>query len=140
MRVTGPYQNRATGAATSARRKAKSGSSFALPEDGASEAPGASSTGQASAVHGLDALLALQGVEDEKEQKRKAVRYGFNLLDSLDALRIDLLSGRIPAHRIEKVLANLSLCKASGDPELDNLIEEINLRARVELAKLGRFS
>ena len=46
-------------------------------------------------IGGIDALLALQGVEEPGERRKKAVRRGRGALDALDALKIGLLSGTL---------------------------------------------
>ena len=44
---------------------------------------------------GIDALIALQGIEDPVERRRRAVRHGPRALDALDELKIGLLAGDI---------------------------------------------
>ena len=61
----------------------------------------------------------------------------------LDDLKMGLLSGNLDAStvmRLRDAAANLK--SSSGDPGLDSLLSEIELRVEVELAKAGqsRFS
>jgi len=87
---------------------------------------------------GIDALIALQGIEDPTERRRHAVRHGRRALDALDELKLALLSGSLePAtlSRLKSVAADLRV--GSGDAKLDQILGEIDLRVAVELAKVG---
>jgi Class II flagellar assembly regulator len=57
----------------------------------------------------------------------------------LDDLKIGLLSGNLDSStmsRLRDAAANLK--SSSGDPGLDTVLSEIELRVEVELAKAGR--
>lgn len=97
-----------------------------------------------SAVHAppqlasVDALLALQGELDTTERRRRTVRRGHDLLDALDRLKAALLSGRVPVADLKLLAGRLAeRADTSGDPRLDDLLLHIELRAQVELAKIG---
>lgn len=93
----------------------------------------------AQAAAGIDAILALQAVDGPLSGKRKAVRRGASLLDMLDEIKTDLLIGRISADRLDQLTAMLSEVRERSLPGLDALLDDIELRVRVELAKFGRF-
>ena len=66
------------------------------------------------------------------------MKRGRSALDALDALKLGLLSGTFDTGalaRLKSVAA--SLAEPSGDPALDSVLAEIELRAQVELAKIG---
>lgn len=90
----------------------------------------------------IDALMALQGVGGQDERKRQAVDHGERLLDDLDALRLDILSGQVPLSRLEKLRGRLVeqawRAGAKEDARLRGLLAEIETRVAVELAKLGQ--
>ncbi len=92
-------------------------------------------------VSGLDTLLGLQMVAqvDERQARRKrGVKRGQIILGALDDLKIALLDGRMPLERLARVAASVSERERdSDDPRLEAILDEIELRARVELAKLG---
>lgn len=94
--------------------------------------------GVASMV-GIDALLALQAIEDPLAKRRKLVRRGTQLIDTLEQMKTDLLTGRISESSLNQLMALVQQAREKSDPELDALVDEIELRARVELAKNGRF-
>ena len=104
----------------------------------AAEAPVAAASGGVAAMAGIEALLALQAAEDPVRSKRKALKRARAMLDVLNELRADLLTGRIAEGRLNQLLALLGQARDGTTPELDAAIDDIELRVRVELAKRGR--
>lgn len=88
---------------------------------------------------GIDAILALQSVEGPLQGKKKAVRRGQSLLDTLDEIKADLLVGRISFERLDQLSTMLNEVRERSLPGLDAVLDDIELRVRVELAKFGRF-
>ena len=81
--------------------------------------------------------MALQSAEDPLEKRRRVERRGRQLLDGLDRLKLDLLEGGDPRATLERLKAVLeSERENSGELELESLIDQIELRVEVELAKL----
>jgi hypothetical protein len=137
MRIDGPGRSNGIGSAGAAGRRPGVGSSFALPED--NRAGRAATVSGPGGAYDVAALIALQAVDNPLERKRRAIRRGFDLLDVLEAIRVDLLAGDLPPDRLERLVAMLGKKEASGEAGVDALIEDIELRARVELAKRGRY-
>ena len=82
--------------------------------------------------------MALQGVEDAAERRKKAVKRGRTALDVLDDLKLGLLSGKLDGRMVQRLKDAAAELKAqSGDPGLDSVLAEIELRVEVELAKAG---
>jgi hypothetical protein len=137
MRILGP-NGTTLGPQAGSVRKASSGG-FSLPDAGATTETRATVAPKAAA--GIDALLAMQGIEEDPTERRKrSVQRGKRALDVLDDLKIGLLSGNFNAStvgRLRDAAANLK--SSSGDPGLDSVLSEIELRVEVELAKAGQF-
>ncbi|WP_196257668.1 flagellar assembly protein FliX [Pelagibacterium limicola] len=136
MRIDGtgriiPGVGRGTGHAS------RSGEAF-RPEAPATQAR-AQQTSMTAASTGIDALLALQAVDDATTGRRKAVKRANLLLDALEEIRADLLGGRVNEGRLNRAVALLGQAKGAIEPELEALVADIELRVRVELAKLGRY-
>jgi hypothetical protein len=91
------------------------------------------------ATAGLDAILALQAVEGPLEGRKRSVRRGRTLLDLLDGIKADLLAGGVSGDRLDALVASLAEFRERSLPDLDAVLDDIELRVRVELAKLGRF-
>lgn len=94
----------------------------------------------AAALSAVEGLLSLQEVADGPGGRRHAIRRGENLLDALDGLRHALLAGELPRDRLATLLRLAAETSAvTDDPRLQEIIAEIELRAAVELAKLGEY-
>ena len=142
MKVEGPNGPRP---APSARRTDKSGGEnggFAKVLAGETEESGeAPSVRSVQPVTAVEALLAVQEIGEEEQRRTKAKRRGESLLDELDEVRHGLLAGSLSRHRLE-ALVGLVESERPGisDPQLAEVLDEIDLRAQVELAKLQRAS
>jgi hypothetical protein len=84
----------------------------------------------------VDALLALQGAGDFREAKKQATERAFSLLDVLDDLKIALLEGTLPRQTLLRLMETLkSQRDTTDDPRLEAMLDEVEVRAAVELAK-----
>jgi Class II flagellar assembly regulator len=134
MRVYGPNGTALATAPLVSRRAASGG--FAVSE-------GTVAQPQTPAVAlrtlgGIDALIALQGIEDPVERRRRVIRHGRRALDALDEIKLGLLAGTLDQGtmlRLKSVASDLK--EGSGDERLDAVLAEIDLRVEVELAKAG---
>jgi hypothetical protein len=138
MRIYGPNGTTLGSPASGTRRTNSSG--FSLPQDAASASETRAATAP-KATANIDALLALQGIEeDPAERRRRSVQRGKGALDVLDDLKIGLLSGNLDTATVSRLRdAAANLKTSSGDPRLDAVLSEIELRVEVELAKAGQF-
>ena len=127
-----------TVAGRSSAGRASSSAAFVV-DDGATTAEARNSSG-VSAPSSIGALLALQSVEDPLFKRRKLVRRGTQLIDALEDMRADLLVGRLSEGRLNRLMALLGQAREQSEPGLDALLDDIELRARVELAKRGVFA
>src|SRR3569832_2509460 len=87
--------------------------SFSVAEPDMSR--GASAAGNLRAISSLDALLALQGVEDVRERRKRAVAKGRNALDVLDEMKIAVLDGTLDTSTLSRLkVAADGLTEGSG--------------------------
>lgn len=94
----------------------------------------------ATRVAPVDALLSLQEVPDSASGRSTGVKLGKSLLDQLDDIRRGILLGIIPRSRLVAISVSIQNRKdAFTDPLLQEILDEIELRARVELAKYDYF-
>lgn len=107
--------------------------------DSGAPAARTASAAPVAVASGLDALLALQAVEDPLFAKKKAVRRGNALLDTLESIKADLLIGQVSEGRLNQLMALIGQARERNLPGLDGVLDDIELRVRVELAKFGRF-
>jgi len=88
----------------------------------------------------LDALLAVQEAESALERRNRARRRASELIDGLDQIRDGLLAGRIAPDRLDSLAQMVAARREEADdPALTEILDEIELRVQVELAKLGRL-
>ncbi|WP_309605203.1 flagellar assembly protein FliX [Phenylobacterium sp.] len=116
------------------------GEGFSLASTGAVRGAGqVASVSAPGAVMGVDALLALQDIGGPLERKRRAVRRAGRILDVLDALRLGLLEGELRAGDLDLLRrAVRDRREGTDDPGLEAVLDDIELRAAVEVAKLER--
>jgi len=100
---------------------------------------GPTSVSPSASIGSVDALLAAQSVEASGEEERRQARQrGDEILDRLDELRHGLLAGTLTRSQL-MVLASLVRARRASivDPKLREIVDEIELRAEVEIAKLS---
>ena len=136
MRITGT--NAASLSATpSAPRRAGGGGTVTL-----SESETSASTSSASGLRSvatLDSLLALQGIDDLLERKKRGAAKGRRALDVLDELKLGMIDGSLDTATVARLkVASEGLTDSTGDTGLDGVLAEIDLRVAVELAKAAR--
>jgi len=127
------------GVASSSGAKRAGGASaapgFSASVDAPERAVAATATG---ALTSLDVVLALQGEEPPAQRRARQAKRGADALDALEKLEQGLLVGRAPA-ALKAELERLHFAgEATGDPRLDDILREIDIRLAVEAAKLER--
>jgi len=105
-------------------------------EESEESAPARPVTGPA----GLGSLLLAQESGDGLENRRKNRQRANQLLDKLEELRMGLLEGRMPESQIHALvnLVRQQRAQMDDDAGLSSILDDIELRAAVELAKLGQ--
>lgn len=89
------------------------------------------------AVSAVDVLLSAQEVPDALAGRRRAMQRGNTLLDRLEELRLALLAGVLPRERLDELVRLARTARETiDDPRLTEILNEIDLRVAVELAKL----
>lgn len=132
--VRGQAPVRRTGKADGA-----SGSSFAKQLKGTDDAAPAAAVGGAAGVGAVAGVFAAQEVDDAAARASRGKKRAQDMLDKLDDIRHGLLSGELSADKLMDLNKLIQSRKvAVDDPALAQLLDEIDLRAQVELAKFQR--
>lgn len=136
MRITG--NSPVTGKTSASKPKGSSGGSAFANHLGGSDAPNkAAATSPLASVGGM---LALQEMGDALESRKKAIQKGNSLLDRLESIRCDLLFGGVPQDRLSNLKRMVEQQRETlVDPLLSSILDDIDLRVRVELAKFGQY-
>lgn len=137
MRISGPKQN------SPVSNKQKAGGSAAASggfKVGGGARPGAAKGAQGvRSLAAVDALISIQEVPDATARRAKAVARAEDILDLLDEIKMALLSGAMPRSRVGKLTRIVEDARNDVSNEhLSGVLDEIELRAKVELAKLEK--
>jgi hypothetical protein len=132
MKIEGPRQ------VDNARlaRTQRAGQSGHFAPEVPSEPPSVSGPATSSPLMAIDSLIALQEVPDSVTGRAKAAKRGRDILDLLEDIRDGMLLGGISRTTLTRLLQLVNVKReAFVDPGLSALLDDIELRARVELAK-----
>ena len=136
MKVTGP--GGVSGSAPASKKAGASGGAFSLPSAAAAgQSATAAPVSGPSALMGVESLLALQDAGGPLEGRRRSMRRAVRLLDVLDDLKVALIDGMLQPDQIRALSLAIAEQRATtGEPALEAVLDEIETRAAVELAKL----
>lgn len=137
MKVRGPGSTQSTQKGKGTSKTTESDGSFRdMVTGGAADAAPASSS---QSIAKVDALLAVQATEDPTAgaSKKRMRQRAHNILDELDKIRMAMLRGDLTVgHMIDIADVVASHREKISDPTLTSLMDEVDLRAQVELAKM----
>jgi hypothetical protein len=136
MKIDGPSKTQKSSETKKKSKVSGDGSFGNMVSGGAKESSGAGAT---QSIAQLESLLAVQSAEDptEKANRKKMQLRAGDILDQLDRVRMALLTGNITiGHVIDIADVVASHREKITDPELTALLDEIDLRAQVEIAKM----
>lgn len=135
MKVEGPRR----GTDKTSNKKAVSGKdngAFSALVKQAADLHKAQDTGE---IGKIAALPVLEDSLSGKSPEQQAVAEADTLLLQLETLRLGLLSGSLPVKVLHNLSASLKKQRPQvSDPQLLEILDEIDLRAQVELAKYDR--
>lgn len=101
------------------------------------DAPRAQTVSGPGPIAAVETILTLQGFDDATDGRSKGLAHGQDLLDMLDQVRDGLLAGAIPRTTLTRLATAVGRRQDYFvEPKLQEVLDEIDLRARVELAKL----
>ncbi len=143
MKITGSGQIQSKTVKKSSKKEPADAASFASKLGGSDSTDAPQNVGGAAPLAPVDALLSLQEVPDATEGRSKGLMRAGEMLDLLEEVRRGILLGAISGPRL-RVLADLARdqrqngdASLQSDPKLREILTDIELRAEVELAKLG---
>lgn len=136
MKIDQPGQVRSTGAARPGGKT--SGAKPGEFQKFLDQTGGPSGVSAGQSLGSVDALLAAQSVDTVDDQgKRQAVQRGEDILDRLEEIRHALLGGTLSVQQVQNLAALVRSKRAMiADPRMREVLDEIELRAEVEIAKL----
>jgi MoaA/NifB/PqqE/SkfB family radical SAM enzyme len=88
-------------------------------------------------ISSVDAVVGMQEITDDNKDERGAKNRANLILDKLEDIRMGLLLGEIPKSNLEELSKVLKVARENSvDSKLLEIIDDIELRAKIELAKL----
>ena len=138
MKITGPSGTSSVGGSKKTE-KSKGSSAFGdmLGVDEAEETAHAMGAG---AIARMDVLLAAQASEDptERAARGRMKKRGDQILRTLDRLRVGILTGNLTVGNLIDVADVVASHREKiNDPQLAGILDEIDLRAQIEIAKMS---
>lgn len=140
MKIDGPGQIRNNSTVRrNGRTEGGASGSFARQIGGETTGPGnVGGSSAAGPLSGIDGLLSLQEVDDPATRASRGKMRAQDMLDRLDDLRHGLLMGKVSREKLIDLTRVVQSNRAQvDDPRLGEILDEIDLRAQVELAKLA---
>ena len=140
MKIEGPNKTGgAKGVSKPGAQKTGDGAFESLVSE-TGESQSAAPSSRPAGIGALDALLSLQEAESgtSEEARKRAKKRAADILDQLDQVKVGLLTGELPKSTLKQLSHIVAQHRDQGlDPHLTEILDEIDLRAQVELAKLG---
>lgn len=138
MKIDAPGSVRSSSVRRAGKSKNGAGSEFAKHITAGSDTTPVAG-GSATQVGSVEALVALQQAPDAAQRnKPPEQKHAEDLLNRLDQIRLGLLRGDLSLIDLQSLVRSLAeRRREGGDPRLIAIVDEIELRAKVELAKLS---
>jgi hypothetical protein len=122
---------------SSAPKGASAATSGTFSLGGATPTAPATQAAATAAVSSVQALIALQEVGGPLERRRRAMSRAGRILDVLDEVKVAVLDGSLSTASLDRLTrAVRDQRETTDDPALESVLDEIELRAAVEMAKL----
>ena len=136
MKIEGPSKSQGA----SGSKKAGKVSSDGSFEDFIASAPkGAGSAAPTHTIARVDALLSVQAAESptERAARKRMQQRGEDILKELDRLRHSLLTGGLTVGQVVDIADVVASHREKiNDPRLTAILDEVDLRAQIEMAKI----
>lgn len=93
-------------------------------------------TASTNAATAINAMLGTQEVDDAVNREARGKLRAKDLLDKLDDLRMQVLIGGLSREKLLRLAQDVNARRTENyAPQLTDLLDEIDLRVRVEIAK-----
>lgn len=139
MKISGPDSTqKAGGVKKTGKAGSTGGVSFGSMID-TSEAEAPAHTAATGVIAGIDSLLAAQETDDpaHRAAKKRMRERGESVLKQLDKIRLGMLTGTLSVGNLLDVADVVASHRERiNDPQLSSLLDEIDLRAQIEIAKM----
>lgn len=139
MKIEGPSKTQKSSKVGKAGKTGKTDGTFG--DMVTSAAQGTTETAATQSIAKVDALLAVQGTESatERAAKRRMYDRGEAVLRKLDHLRLAILTGNMTLGQVIDIADVVASHREKiNDPKMTAVLDEIDLRAQIEIAKMRK--
>jgi len=139
MKIEGPNKTGSTSSTKKSGGSSKSGSTAFSGLLGADESEAPAHAAAASSIAGIDSLLLAQEAEDptERAARKRMHKRADDLLQELDKIKVGMLTGTLSVGNLIDIADVVASHRERlKDPMLTSLLDEIDLRAQIEIAKM----
>lgn len=137
MKIEGPGKSQQTSKTKKSSKTDKGDSSFSdFLVDKSDQAKG---TQAAQSITSADALLSVQASDDpgERAARQRMTNRADHILDKLERIRMHMLTGQLTVGDMIDIADMVARHRERvSDPALTAILDEIDLRAQIELAKM----
>ncbi len=136
MKIEGPSK---TQGASGSKKSGKVGTDGSFEDFIASAPKGTGSAAPTHSIARVDALLSVQAAESptERAAKKRMVERGEDILKELDKLRHAILTGGLTIGQVIDIADVVASHRERiTDPRLTAILDEVDLRAQIEMAKI----
>ena len=117
-------------------KKTGDGGAFDAMLSGSDSVDESSAPASIGAIEAPSSLLSLQEVGSDSGSRQQSMQQGKNSLDILDELRRDMLLGEDNSYTLQRMREQQArLNNQIHDPQMQSVIDDIDLRLAVEIAK-----
>lgn len=139
MKISGPDSaSKVSGTKKTGKTGSTGGAQFgSLLGTEETEAP--AHTAATGVIAGIDSLLAAQETDDpaQRAARKRMKARGEDVLKQLDKIRIGMLTGTLSVGNLLDIADVVASHRERiNDPQLSSLLDEIDLRAQIEIAKM----
>ncbi len=137
MKVEGPSSSRQSEQTKKKDKISSGGGSFSSMVTG--ESGGAQGAGATQSIASIDVMLAAQGTESptERAARKRMQARADAILGELDRIKVGLLTGTLTVGHVIDIADVVAAHREKiVDPRLTSVLDEVDLRAQIELAKM----
>lgn len=135
MKIEGPSK---TSGAGGSKKTGKVGTDGSFEDFIASAPKGTQGPAVTNSIARVDSLLSVQGAESptERAARRRMLDRSDDILKELDGLRMSILTGTMTLGQVIDIADVVASHRERvSDPRLTAILDEIDLRAQIEIAK-----
>lgn len=139
MKIEGPSKVKETGKSSKTASTGKTDGTFGAMVTGAAKET--SNVAATQSIAKVDALLAVQGLESatERKAKRQMRERADKILRQMDHLRLGLLTNNLTLGQVVDIADVVASHREKiSDPKMSAVLDEIDLRAQIEIAKMRK--